>query len=42
VTLIASNSPPERLDGYLGSRVRDGRFKVVEMKRADLRPGLGS
>ena len=41
VTLIASNSPPERLDGYLGSRVRDGRFKVVEMKGADLRPGLG-
>ena len=41
VTLIAGNSPPERLDGNLGSRVRDGRFRVVELKRADLRPGLG-
>jgi len=28
-------------NGYLGSRMRDGRFKVVEMKGADLRPGLG-
>jgi len=39
-TLLASNSSPEALDGYLCSRVRDGRFEVVEMQGADLRPGL--
>jgi hypothetical protein len=28
-------------NGYLGSRVRDGRFEVVELKGVDLRPGMG-
>jgi DNA replication protein DnaC len=41
VTLIASNRPPEKLDGYLSSRARDGRFAVVRLPGVDLRPGMG-
>ncbi|MFC1879381.1 ATP-binding protein [Chloroflexota bacterium] len=41
LTLIASNKPPEELDGYLASRVNDGRFIVIHLDGVDIRPGLG-
>lgn len=40
VTLIASNSAPEKLPGYLYDRVRDGRFTMVEIDGQSLRPGM--
>jgi len=42
VTLIASNKAPEMLgpDGYLASRIRDGRFEVVRLDGEDMRTGM--
>jgi DNA replication protein DnaC len=40
VTLIASNSDPKRLPGYLYDRVRDGRLSVIKIEGGSLRPGL--
>lgn len=39
-TLIASNASPNELDPYLESRVRDGRFAVVQMTGPDYRPAM--
>jgi DNA replication protein DnaC len=41
VTLIASNRPPEALDGYLSDRVRDGRNKVYQLTGESVRPLMG-
>ena len=38
ITLFASQDAPEALPGPLTSRVRDGRFVVVENKAGDARP----
>jgi DNA replication protein DnaC len=40
LTLIASNTDPRRLPGYLYDRVRDGRFSVVKIEGESLRPGF--
>jgi len=40
VTLIASNTPLEELDGYLASRLYDGRFVRIHMDGEDIRAGL--
>lgn len=40
ITLLASNQPPEALEGYLADRIRDGRFAVIELKGKSLRPGI--
>ncbi len=38
VTLIASNSGPAELPGYLRDRIEDGRFVVVELNGTSQRP----
>lgn len=38
VTLIASNTPPEALDGYYRSRIQDGRFETIPLFGQDARP----
>lgn len=38
VTLLAGNTDPALLDGYLYDRIRDGRFRVVQMNGSSLRP----
>lgn len=40
ITLIASNEPPEALDPYLASRIRDARFDVVHLFGKDMRPRM--
>jgi DNA replication protein DnaC len=40
VTLIASNSDPASLPGYLYDRVRDGRFQMIRITGESLRPGM--
>jgi DNA replication protein DnaC len=37
LTFIASNSSPESLDGYLCDRIRDRRFRVIQMTGASVR-----
>jgi len=39
-TIIASNSAPNGLPGYLFDRIRDGRFHIVELTGKSWRPGL--
>jgi len=39
ITLLASNSDPSTLDGYLWDRVRDGRFEIVRVMGESVRPG---
>lgn len=39
-TLIASNRSPNNQEGYLRSRIKDGRFQVIFMKGEDARPGM--
>ena len=41
ITLMASNTEPLGLPGYLGDRVRDGRFRVVHLTGQSFRPGMG-
>jgi DNA replication protein DnaC len=41
VTLMASNTDPRQLPGYLADRVLDGRFKVVQLTGQSFRPGMG-
>ena len=40
VTIIASNSAPNQLSGYLFDRIRDGRFFIFELSGKSLRPGM--
>jgi DNA replication protein DnaC len=42
ITLMASNKPPEEIDadGYLVSRIRDGRFEVIDIGKGDVRERL--
>ncbi len=40
VTLMAGNDNPDRLDPSIFDRIRDGRFTVIEMRGASLRPGM--
>lgn len=40
ITLMASNSPPSHLGGYIHSRIRDNRFEIVELDGADARTGM--
>ncbi len=40
ITIMASNTEPGSLPGYLSDRVQDGRFFVVELKGRSLRPGM--
>ena len=40
VTLLASNNPPDELDGYFASRISDARFAVVHLEGKDLRGGM--
>lgn len=42
VTIIASNTPPEKQEDYLRSRLRDGRFVCVELTGADARPFMAN
>jgi len=42
VTLFASNWPPEKSDDWFADRVRDGRFRVVELAAPSMRPLMGS
>jgi len=41
ITLMASNSSPDMLDGYLADRIRDGRFQVVKLTGRSARPLMG-
>lgn len=41
VTLIASNSDPASMEKYFASRAHDGRFRVIHMTGADMRPAMG-
>jgi len=41
ITLMASNSDPKTYDGYLSSRIFDGRFAVVKLEGIDARPYMG-
>jgi hypothetical protein len=41
ITLMASNTDPRSLAGYLADRVLDGRFKVVHLTGQSFRPGMG-
>lgn len=38
ITLLASNRDPRGFDDYLSSRIFDGRFSVVKLAGADVRP----
>ena len=40
ITLLASNSDPSKLPGYLYDRVRDGRFKIINLPGESFRPGI--
>jgi DNA replication protein DnaC len=40
ISLFASNLGPNALPDYLYSRIMDGRFEVVQLQGADLRPGM--
>lgn len=40
LTLIGSNMPPSALEGYLNSRINDGRFLVLKLEGQDIRPGV--
>lgn len=40
LTILASNSDPSKLPGYLYDRVRDGRFKIIHLPGESFRPGL--
>lgn len=41
VTIMASNSDPSDLDGYLADRIFDGRFKIIHLTGNSFRPNLG-
>lgn len=41
ITIMASNSDPRDLDGYLADRVFDGRFKVIHLTGNSFRPNMG-
>ena len=41
VTLFASNFPPEDGEDWLADRVRDGRFRVVNVAGPSMRPVMG-
>ncbi len=40
ITILASNSDPSKLPGYLYDRVRDGRFRIVNLSGGSFRPGM--
>jgi hypothetical protein len=40
ITLMASNSDPRTLEGYLADRIFDGRFEVVQLTGKSLRPAM--
>lgn len=40
VTIMAANEPPEFVGNYLADRILDGRFKVIHMRGASLRPAM--
>ena len=41
ITIMASNSDPRDLDGYLADRIFDGRFKVIHLTGNSFRPNMG-
>ncbi len=41
ITIMASNSDPRYLDGYLADRIFDGRFKVIHLTGNSFRPNMG-
>ena len=40
ITILASNSDPSKLPGYLYDRVRDGRFQIIHLSGESFRPGI--
>lgn len=40
ITIMASNTDPRLLDGYLADRIFDGRFKVIHMEGHSVRPNI--
>ena len=40
ITILASNSDPSKLPGYLYDRVRDGRFRIIHLSGESFRPGI--
>lgn len=40
ITIMASNSDPKHLPGYLYDRIRDGRFEIIQLEGRSVRPGL--
>jgi DNA replication protein DnaC len=41
ITIMSSNADPRSFDGYLSSRIHDGRFKVIHLIGSDFRPDMG-
>lgn len=42
ITIMASNSDPRTLDGYLADRIFDGRFTVIHIEGNSVRPNIDS
>jgi len=42
ITIMASNTDPRLLDGYLADRIFDGRFKVIHIEGHSARPNMTS
>lgn len=40
ITIMASNTDPRILDGYLADRIFDGRFKVIHLVGNSVRPNI--
>lgn len=40
MTIMAANQSPEELDSYLADRIFDGRFQVLHLEGASLRPAM--
>ncbi len=40
ITILASNSDPSKLPGYLYDRIRDGRFRIIHLSGESFRPGI--
>lgn len=41
ITIMAANTDPKSLDGYLFDRIRDKRFVIVKLTGTSARPIIG-